>query len=208
MKKNIFIIILAFLVVGLGGFITYDNFFKPSTKCDTSNSKTSTITKDSKKADSKTVESADERYKAYLSNLSKSIQKTYGEKNGAGMRPDELIYNNEQEYEIILDKNQNLLFTSFNNLEKYNNYVLASDVVAFYRIPYGNGGFYSIYYITSKGEVHSAFVEQLQDDGSIKDTKVDVKNIIDIQTVNKTDADGLGGSHTIFIDIDGNIIEK
>lgn len=208
MKKNIFIIILAFLVVGLGGFITYDNFFKPSTKCDSNNTKTSTVTKDSKKADSKTVESADERYKAYLENLSKSIQKTYGEKNGAGMRPDELINNNEQEYEIILDKNQNLLFTSFNNLEKYNNYVLASDVVAFYRIPYGNGGFYSIYYITSKGEVHSAFVEQLQDDGSIKDTKVDVKNIIDIQTVNKTDADGLGGSHTIFIDIDGNIIEK
>ena len=33
MKKNIFLVILAFLVVGLAGFITYDNFFKPSTKC-------------------------------------------------------------------------------------------------------------------------------------------------------------------------------
>ena len=198
MKKNIFIIILAFLVVGLAGFITYDNFFKPATKCDV---------KETKKTETK-EKTADERYKDYLDNLSKSIQKTYGEKKGEGMRPYEHIYNNEQEYEIILDKNQKLLFTSYNNLEKYNNYVLASDVVAYYRIPYGNGGFYSIYYITSKGEVHSAFVEQLQDDGSIKDTKIDVKNIIDIKTVNKTDADGLGGSYTIFIDIDGNIIEK
>lgn len=219
MKKNIFIIILSFLVVGLAGFIAYDNFFAEKySKEDLSKMgliqtenglvQTDCWTNDSTSSTSK-EKSADERYKKYLKKLSKSMKEKYSERNTAGINQYNRIYNslNKQEYSLEIDNSLNLLFSSFNHLETFNKYKLADDVVAYFLVNYGNGGYQSLYYIKSNGEVHNATIEQI-DDGTIKDVKVDVKNVVEVRSVVSVDENGIGGSKAIFVDIDGNIIEK
>lgn len=204
MKKNIFIIILSFLVVGLAGFIAYDNFFAEKGSKETSCTTQVSDTKEESKE-----KTADERYKEYLENLSKSMKEKYSERNTAGMNQYNLIYNslNEQEYSLEIDNSLNLLFSSFNHLESFNKYKIAEDVVAYFLVRTGNGGYQSLYYIKSNGEVHNATIEQI-DDGTIKDVKVDVKNVVEVRSVVSVDENGIGGSKAIFVDIDGNIIEK
>ena len=68
MKKNILIILLAFIVVGLIGFITYDNFFKPSTNCDVEETtEKTTVVKNNEKNTSTTSEGKETRYYQYVS---------------------------------------------------------------------------------------------------------------------------------------------
>ena len=209
MKKNIFIIILSFLVVGLGGFITYDNFFKPSTKCNSNETKTTTTTKDSKKADSKTVETADERYKAYLSNLSKSIEKTYinetpNEDYSVSTINTSRIEKSELGVSYILSIDNKLELKISSQEVGLNDYKIADNVVSYYVIHTGNGGFSTLYYITTTGKVYSANVENaIYNKTSIETKEIDnVKNIVEIKEGSST------SGFPLFIDIDGNIIKK
>ncbi len=200
MKKNIFIIILAFLVVGLAGFITYDNFFKPSTKCDSNNTKTSTVTKDSKKADSKTTETADERYKAYLENLAKSIQKKYVDPHAG---EDNYLSAELNNYTVVEKVDFDGYTISINNkLELIiGGKKLSDKAVSYYNIHTGNGPFSLVYFITTEGKVYSADYEIAH--GETREPTVKeitgVKNIIEVKEGNS-----LAGV-PIYVDIDGNM---
>lgn len=205
MKKNIFIIILSFLVVGLAGFIAYDNFFAEKGSKETSCTTQVSDTKEESKE-----KTADERYKAYLENLTKSIEENYGTDDEGGIRQYSRVKSitYDLSYSIEINKNGELLLTYDGDLNsKFNNYKLSDDVVSFYLTYYGNGGYQSLHYIKSNGEVHSASIEQIQDDGTIKDTKIDVKNIVEIKSMLNTDENGIGGYSTVYIDIDGNVID-
>ena len=195
MKKNIFIIILAFLVVGLGGFIAYDNFFKPNTKCEVKETKIS-----------KTTKTSDERYKEYLTNLSKNIEKKYKNSNDLDDISNTSTYKNEdinESYTIKINQSKDLLLTVNRGMvdSKYTNYKLDGDVVSFYRVHTGNGGYYSIYYITEEGKVYSISLDKyLYENTDIVSNEVkDVKNIIEVK-------EGTGAAgFPIFVDIDGNM---
>ncbi len=194
MKKNIFIVILAILVAGLTGFITYDNFFKPETKV---NTKTKEVIKE---------KTADERYKEYLSNLSKSIKKQYvddsTEKNAYSASTKNTTRVEKEElsgaYTVEINNNLELIINSSSfNLD---NYKISDNVLSYYIIHTGNGGFSSLYYITKDGKVYSANTEIAMYNGStIQSKEVDVKNIVEIKEGAST------AGFPLFVDIDGNI---
>ena len=199
MKKNIFIIILAFLVVGLAGFITYDNFFKPATKCDV---------KEIKKTETK-EKTADERYKDYLDNLSKSIQKTYvnetpTEDYSTSIVNTSVIEKTELGSTYLIEIDNKLELKVSSQEANLNDYKIADNVVSYYIIHTGNGGFSTLYYINSSGKVYSANVENAIYNKTNIETKeiTDVKNIIEIKEGSST------SGFPLFVDIDGNIIKK
>ncbi len=198
MKKNIFIIILAFLVVGLAGFIAYDNFVKqePScTKCDV---------KETKKE-----KTADERYKDYLNNLAKNIEKKYSEPidfDNPGLI-DQSTYSQVFEnvsYTITLNEKKELNI-SYGESEiinpTYKEYKIADNVLAYFRVHVSNGGMYNIFYITGEGKVFSVNVEGLPTEKPQEPKEItDVKNIVLVKEGTTVSA-GL----PIYVDIDGNI---
>ena len=203
MKKDYLIIILAFVLVGLIGFITYDNFFKPNTKCNVN--KTTTTTTDSTKTDSKTEKTSDERYKEYLSNLSKSIEtkyKDFVDPGNAGIYNTSSYKNDDLNlfYSLTINHNKELLLTDYSG--KYKDYKIADNVVSFYRVHLANGSYYIIYYITNDGKVYSLSLESiLNENKNIESSEVNnVKNIVEIKEGGSEMA-----SFTIFVDIDGNI---
>lgn len=202
MKKNIFIVILAFLVAGLAGFIAYDNFVKPQTK---------NTVKETKKTETK-EKSADERYKDYLENLSKSIEKKYAEPKDFDNQGliDQSMYTQAIEnvnYTVTINEKKELRI-SYGESEvinpTYKEYKIADKVLAYFRVHVGNGGMYNIFYITEEGKVFSVNVEQLPTDKPSEPKEVTgVKNIVLIKEGTTVSA-GL----PIYIDIDGNITIK
>lgn len=203
MKKNIFIIILAFIVVGLIGFITYDNFFKPQTKCETKET-TKEVSKD---------KTADERYKTYLENLEKSIEEKYEEIkdfDNPGLN-NEAVYNKNDAtglgYIITINEKKELRIKYINGVDQVNpdyaNYKISDNVLSFYRVHTGNGGYYTLYYITTEGEVYSASIENGVDTAITTKKIENVKNIIEVK-----EGTSISAGTPIFIDIDGNVITQ
>lgn len=197
MKKNIFLVVLAFLVVGLIGFITYDNFFKPSEKCSTK--------KETKKIETN-EKTADERYKEYLDNLAKSIEKTYvnkhpNEEYSTSISNSTRVENQELGKSYSISINNKLELTTTAEITGLNNGIIANNVVSYYIVHTGNGGFNSLYYITTEGKVYSANIEiALYNNTSLDIKEMDsVKNIVEVKNGNST------AGFPIYVDIDGNI---
>lgn len=198
MKKNIFIIILSFIVVGLLGFIVYDNFFA-------SNSKQGKVEK-CKCVVKKDTKTAEERYKDYLDNLKVSINRTYIDNGGENTYSLPIINTSRVEntmlsevYNIKIDKNLELTIDS----DSLNNYKIADNVLSYYIIHTGNGGFSSLYYITTEGKVFIADVENaIYNKTTIQTKEIDVKNIVEIKEGSST------AGFPMFVDIDGNIIKE
>lgn len=85
---------------------------------------------------------------------------------------------------------------------------IANDVLNYYIIHYGNGGYKGLYFIYKDGSVGFANIEQAymnKEDITIKNIE-NVKNIVTI--VQGSFSDGMSGYHApIYIDIDGNMIK-
>ena len=199
MKKNIFILILVFLVVGLSGYIAYDKYIKPSTKGDTK--------KDNKEVTKE--KTSDERYKEYLDNLAESIKKEYINKNpnedySAEITNTTRVDNEDIEGHYFVSINDKLELITTAEVDGLEDSVIANNVVSYYVIRVGNGGFNSIYYITTEGKVYSANVElAMYNKTKLEIKEVDsVKNIVEIKNGNSI------VGFPIFVDIDGNIIIK
>ena len=190
MKKNIFIVILAFLVVGLAGFIAYDNFLKPSTKCDVKE----TIKVENKE---KTI---DERYDDYLKNITKTIEKL----------------DNEQNTSFKSDIDSAVFFISLNSKKELSigfdtikvnkaSTKVADDAINYFITDVGNGGYHNIFYLNSKGELYKASLEgALENNGTFNFEKTNYKNVIEVRSMLSVDENGIGGHTPMFIDIDGN----
>ena len=191
MKKNIFIIVLALLVVGLGGFITYDNFFKPSTKCETK-IETKKVTKE---------KTADERYKEYLKNLTKTVEDSTDSQDVTVKTLNDITYfisiNNKKELSIGYDTNE------MNKINKKE----ADDVIDFFTAYVGNGGYISLYYLTSKGELYVTTLDEYLGKEKFEFKKVEKNNIVSVKPVLSIEENGIGGYTVRFIDIDGNEVK-
>ena len=165
------------------------------TKCDTK------TTDDTKKTDTKTdattEKTADERYKEYIDNLSKSIEKQkitfYYRTNGG------------YSFQIIIDNNKNLLIggdaPTFNRMANK----VADGVIDFFITGVGNGGFHSIYYLNTNGELYRASLETSFENNQFEFEKVEVKNIVGVKPI--VTSNGVEAANSAaFIDIDGNMV--
>ncbi len=99
-------------------------------------------------------------------------------------------------YEIDLSRNGILLA---------NKKEVATNVL-FYRVLYfGNGGFRALYYVTEEGKVYMANVEEaIIDNGTIKSTSID--NVEKVVNIIPGSSDS--GYNPLFVDINGNIISS
>lgn len=196
-KNNTILVVLltifVMLTLGLGGYIVYDKVLSEDE-----------ILVD-KIEDEKKGITADEIYKNYLDNLKENIQENYG------IKDDTYLYNNINEisdyfnnnYEIELNENLELIL---NYGDKFRDYKISNDVVDFFNIYVGNGGFKQLYFITSNGELYSADIEiSISDNKKIEINKVNKKNIISVIEGLQGDIEGGGASVPIFIDIEGNM---
>ena len=179
MKKNVLIIFLLVCVLGLGGYIAYNNY-NVSTKSN-----------------------MDNQYLDYLKVLKNNLQKTFDEKDSEiSIYSDSMIW--DKGYTFTINKNFDLLMTIEEDKlkDKYTGYKLDSNVLSMYILSTGNGGFKTLYYITSDGIVKSLCIEYLENEKpKIKEEKF--KNIVNI-TQGNFDASTTGGYVPIFIDIKGN----
>ena len=161
---------------------------------------------------------ADERYKDYINNLADSIKKNYvGDyKSVVNNTADEYKYNKSSDsyyfkstnmYTLEITSDLKLLYVipSGNGLD-YSK--VADDVVSYFNIFVGNGGYHTLYFITTDGTLHSANVDEVLNEGKQLVVKnLEYKNIVEVKG-------GIAGNeHTashmpIFVDIDGNLIIK
>ena len=85
---------------------------------------------------------------------------------------------------------------------------VADDVVSYFNIFEGNGGYHTLYFITTDGTLHSANVDEVLNEGKqlvVKD--LEYKNIVEVK--GGVDGNEHTASHMpIFVDIDGNLIIK
>jgi len=137
-----------------------------------------------------------DKYAEYLESLSNSITKTYTEHTYAMDN-----YFNEMfslKYTIAMNQNKGLFL---------NGYKIASNVLKYYVIPFGNGGYKSLYYITTEGKLFKSEHEEYlnEDKNDINTQELDYKNIVEI-IPGIYSTDGLAKTYSpIFIDVDGNM---
>ena len=193
MKKNVFITVLSFLVVGLAGFIAYSNFFVDNLSTDN--------TQDCKKIETVKNKTADERYKEYLDNLVKSIKKTY------------VNSNKEDDYSTELS---NITYVEKKDMDPYSISItkdliltvggeeLSDKAVSYFNVHTGNGDYNTLYFITTEGKVYSANYESSRVELKEPEVKeiTGLKNIIEVKDGSST------AGVPIFVDIDGNLYTK
>lgn len=200
------ILLLAFVCISI--LLGMGIVKSPFVKCDDCKDKTTVVTNDDKKADTKTVTSktADERYKEYISNLASSIKENYvsdheideasheskDKYNRASLKGGE--YNNG--YVVAIKSNLDLVYNYMTTDDR----VIAKDVVSFYVIHEGNGIYKTLYYITSDGKLHSVNLElHFFENEELKTKDLEYKNIVEVKQGSST------GGRAIFVDIDGNV---
>ena len=111
-------------------------------------------------------------------------------------------------YNVELNPEGELKVIYYSNDNSSDSKFIANDVLNYYIIYYGNGGYKGLYFIYKDGSVGFANIEQAymnKEDITIKNIE-NVKNIVTI--VQGSFSDGMSGYHApIYIDIDGNMIK-
>lgn len=178
MKKDIIIVVLVLMVLGLGVYITYDKVFKEKYF----DKKEDVIEKN--KEESKT-ESSDERYAKYLKNLENSFDKHF--KPLPNVSDDELSKLDEDEYYSY----EQFCGATPEYTEDDN---------------YANAGYRMIYYITTEGKIYMVLHENIIDQGLKSFKKEEIKGLKNIVNVIPAKGSIFSGSmEAIFVDIDGNM---
>ncbi|MBR3116702.1 MAG: hypothetical protein IKF36_02365 [Bacilli bacterium] len=211
-KTNILAIILGVILVAVTtfGVLLYTGVVKSPMVKEKDCTETTTKKDDTKKTDTKTdtTKSADERYKEYITNLAASIKENYisDHKIDEGGYETSDKYNSQRifggsdrvGYGVAIKSNLELVYSYQTTDERH----IADNVVSFYPVYVGNGGYKTLYYITTDGVVHSANLElHLFDNQDLKITDLDYKNIIEVKSGTTYSA-----AVPIFVDIDGNVI--
>lgn len=201
MKKNIVIVILLILVLGLAGYLGYDKFLSAKTVENASDNTNSEI------AGTTEADNTENDYQIFAKNL-KSHLSRYDENN----LNRQFVNNDNVRYPYTVYLNENgSLFVKYSNSElnaKYGDYKISDDVLSFYVIETGNGGMSLLYFINGDGTIGSADVEFVSDSNQITVKKdLGYKNIVSI--VSGSFGDGYSGAQgPIFIDINGNIFSE
>ena len=213
MKKNIIITILVLIILGLGCYITYDNFLEK----EDINNKKDVVNNVIKNEGNIKNETSDDRYNDYLKNLENAInnhfqkvpdisddelskldyKKYYSQQSYCGSTADSGI-----EYCISLD-NKILNLKLSNNEES--TVKLSDNVLNYFIVSIGQYGYKSLYYITTAGKIYEVNHEMQIDEGvdNLNKKELNLKNIVNVIGVN---AGLLSSSGDVaFIDIDGNL---
>lgn len=90
--------------------------------------------------------------------------------------------------------------------KKYNKYKIDDNVLDFFVVEEGNGGYKYLYYITNDGSLYVINADGLED--SIKPRKININNVISVIEVTDGYNDGGGEREALFVDIEGNIIKN
>ncbi len=202
MKKNIVIVILLILVLGLAGYLGYDKFLSEKAVENASDNTNSEI------ADTTKADNTENDYQIFAKNLKSQLSR-YDENN----LNRQFVNNDNVRYPYTIYLNENgSLFVKYSNSElnaKYGDYKISDDVLSFYVIETGNGGMSMLYFINDDGTVGSAnvhFIEGATDQITVK-KDIGYKNIVSI--VSGSFGDGYSGAQgPIFIDINGNIFSE
>lgn len=204
-KKNsgliVLFILLILCVIGLAGYIVYD---KSSIGSGNIESKSTTTTTTIVKGNEISEVSVEQRYANYLENLKNELQKEFTDKDSEiSLSSDSMYIDNG--YNFIINKNLNLYMSISDSKykDKYNNYKIDSNVLSMFVIYTGNGGFKTLYYITSEGKVKSMCIDCIQSgEPQVKEEKYN--NIVNI-IQGDYDISTSVASSPIFVDINGNI---
>ena len=213
MKKNVIITILVLIILGLGGYITYDKFLEK----EDINNKKDVVNNVIKNEGNIKNETSDDRYNDYLKNLENAInnhfqkvpdisddelskldyKKYYSQQSYCGSTADSGI-----EYCISLD-NKILNLKLSNNEES--TVKLSDNVLNYFIVSIGQYGYKNLYYITTTGKIYEVNHEMQIDEGvdNLSKKELNLKNIVNVIGVN---AGLLSSSGDVaFIDIDGNL---
>ena len=213
MKKNGVITILVLIILGLGGYITYDKFLGK----EDINNKKDVVNNVIKNEGNIKNETSDDRYNDYLKNLENAInnhfqkvpdisddelskldyKKYYSQQSYCGSTADSGI-----EYCISLD-NKILNLKLSNNEES--TVKLSDNVLNYFIVSIGQYGYKNLYYITTTGKIYEVNHEMQIDEGvdNLSKKELNLKNIVNVIGVN---AGLLSSSGDVaFIDIDGNL---
>ena len=213
MKKNVIITILVLIILGLGGYITYDKFLEK----EDINNKKDVVNNVIKNEGNIKNETSDDRYNDYLKNLENAInnhfqkvpdisddelskldyKKYYSQQSYCGSTADSGI-----EYCISLD-NKILNLKLSNNEES--TIKLSDNVLNYFIVSTGQYGYKNLYYITTTGKLYEVDHEMQIDEAvdNLNKKELNLKNIVNVIGVN---AGLLSSSGDVaFIDIDGNL---
>lgn len=154
---------------------------------------------------------SDEKYEIFAKNLKKEVSKNADTANSKSTycRSD---VGNGSWYEVRLQSNGNLSLSIGDEKlnKKYGTNSLVKNVLAFYIIDVGQDEWHEIYFINEDGTVGSAYVDPVIFNGTgkieIKNKISGLKNIVSI--INGAGLVHSGGYCPLFIDIDGNVINK
>ena len=144
--------------------------------------------------------SDEEKYKLYVNNYKKSMNNL--NRNNEQYRNIKMI-NSEVvgSYTLMVNTNNELIL---NQGGKYEDYVMAKDVINFFVVGEGNGGFNYVYYTTLDGSLYRFCVEMEEQDIE----KLNFKYIVNVIDNNIEYSIGDAGCTPLFIDILGNVYSK
>lgn len=217
MKKNIIIVVLVLMVLGFGGYITYDKVLKEKYF----DKKEDVIEDNKEESVVEKVESSDERYAKYLKKLENSFDKHF--KPLPNVSDDELSKLDEDEYysyeqfcgatpEYTEDDNNYCINLENKELkiqlkDDYDNPIKIDDsVLNYFVVYYANAGYRMIYYITTEGKIYMVLHENIIDQGLKSFKKEEIKGLKNIVNVIPAKGSIFSGSmEAIFVDIDGNM---
>ena len=197
-KKNIVIVILIILLVGVSGYLIYDKFIVGDNQL-MDNIK---IEKDN---NTNNIEKNND-YMLFVDNLKLEFSKFDSNNYVSQIVNSDFISDG---YKIYLDDERNLYINYFNdNLNnKYGKYLITNNVLYFSIVSTGQGGGNTLYFINEDGTVGSANVEYgIYDNDSKLEVIKDLgyKDIVAI--IGGNFGDGYSSTYgVIFIDINGNV---
>ena len=235
MKKNICIIVLLLCVIGLGGYLSYDKFFKEEKEVEKSD-----------KNLAKDKDTVDERYKAFIDNYKTainnkkvkidksnendayendgyvdnlSIRKTYSCISSKEISDDtnEFTFSNNvceigSSYNVILEDGNLTISYDNEELQKiYGRYYLIAKDVWNFEIGFDDvGSFKTLYFIKNDGSVGYAEIEYgviLKNEVGFNSEKFKiVNNYHNLKNIiDIKEASYAGKSHLLATDIDGNV---
>lgn len=155
--------------------------------------------------DNNTVASADSRFSAYAANLKSQRQTFFNENSGFKSSYEGNNIINVKFYEVELTKVGNLSVSFVAEGKERDTRTVASGVLDYSVLNYGNGGFRGLYIIFEDGTTGFAGIEHSYVNGEeITVKKNDFKNIVSI--VQGSYSDGMSSAlGAVYIDIDGNL---
>lgn len=188
------VIILFFMVLGLGGFIVYDKFIVEET------SKTTENTTSSNKTNTIDVNSV---YDKYIENISKrtnikEISVLSAENTGIKtinyyLGSDNVVYSSVGEEAVIIPPQEGDSPMALTGVKTN-----LTDVADMFAVTFGNGGFYKLFVIKKDGILYEV---DYSNNYSLTPTRY--KNVVNVSQIADADASSFD-----IIDINGNILNK